>query len=141
MFAKVLDAKEIKDLIAYLKLIYNPNDSVSLERIINVPKRGIGTKSIENLRNKATSNNMSMFDAIDSGKELEFKNIILKLQEFSLNNNLSDLIEEVLTTTGIRMEYELNKSLENEAKEFIKRCSLSSDSKLSIYAKKVLARD
>lgn len=108
--------KEIKDLIAYLKLIYNPNDSVSLERIINVPKRGIGTKSIENLRNKATSNNMSMFDAIDSGKELEFKNIILKLQEFSLNNNLSDLIEEVLTTTGIRMEYELNKSLENEAK-------------------------
>lgn len=108
--------KEIKDLIAYLKLIYNPNDSVSLERIINVPKRGIGTKSIENLRNKATSNNMSMFDAIDSGKELEFKNIILKLQEFSLNNNLSDLIEEVLTITGIRMEYELNKSLENEAK-------------------------
>ena len=108
--------KEIKDLIAYLKLIYNPNDSVSLERIINVPKRGIGIKSIENLRNKATSNNMSMFDAIDSGKELEFKNIILKLQEFSLNNNLSDLIEEVLTTTGIRMEYELNKSLENEAK-------------------------
>ena len=108
--------KEIKDLIAYLKLIYNPNDSVSLERIINVPKRGIGTKSIENLRNKATSNNMSMFDAIDSGKELEFKNIILKLQEFSLNNNLSDLIEEVLTTTGIRTEYELNKSLENEAK-------------------------
>ena len=108
--------KEIKDLIAYLKLIYNPNDSVSLERIINVPKRGIGTKSIENLRNKATSNNMSMFDAIGSGKELEFKNIILKLQEFSLNNNLSDLIEEVLSTTGIRMEYELNKSLENEAK-------------------------
>lgn len=108
--------KEIKDLIAYLKLIYNPNDSVSLERIINVPKRGIGTKSIENLRNKATSNNMSMFDAIDSGKELEFKNIILKLQEFSLSNNLSDLIEEVLTITGIRMEYELNKSLENEAK-------------------------
>ena len=108
--------KEIKDLIAYLKLIYNPNDSVSLERIINVPKRGIGIKSIENLRNKATSNNMSMFDAIDSGKELEFKNIILKLQEFSLNNNLSDLIEEVLTTTGIRIEYELNKSLENEAK-------------------------
>ena len=108
--------KEIKDLIAYLKLIYNPNDSVSLERIINVPKRGIGTKSIENLRNKATSNNMSMFDAIDSGKELEVKNIISKLQEFSLNNNLSDLIEEVLTITGIRMEYELNKSLENEAK-------------------------
>lgn len=108
--------KEIKDLIAYLKLIYNPCDSVSLERIINVPKRGIGAKSIENLRQKASENNLSMFDAIDSGKELEFKNMILKLQEFSLNSNLSDLIEEVLSTTGIRMEYEINKSLENEAK-------------------------
>lgn len=108
--------KEIKDLIAYLKLIYNPCDSVSLERIINVPKRGIGTKSIENLRKKATENNISMFDAIDSGKELEFKKMILKLQEFSLNCNLSDLIEEILSTTGLRMEYEINKSLENEAK-------------------------
>ncbi len=108
--------KEIKDLLAYLKLIYNPNDSISLERIINVPKRGIGAKSIENLRSKASISNKSMFDAIDSGKELEFKNIILQLQEFSRNNKLSDLIEEVLSTTGIRMEYELNKSLENEAK-------------------------
>lgn len=108
--------KEIKDLIAYLKLIYNPCDSVSLERIINVPKRGIGAKSIENLRKKATENNISMFDAIDSGKELEFKKMILKLQEFSLNCNLSDLIEEILNTTGLRMEYEINKSLENEAK-------------------------
>lgn len=108
--------KEIKDLIAYLKLIYNPCDSVSLERIINVPKRGIGAKSIENLRKKATENNISMFDAIDSGKELEFKKMVLKLQEFSLNCNLSDLIEEILSTTGLRMEYEINKSLENEAK-------------------------
>ena len=108
--------KEIKDLIAYLKLIYNPCDSVSLERIINVPKRGIGVKSIENLRKKATENNISMFDAIDSGKELEFKKMILKLQEFSLNANLSDLIEKILSTTGLRMEYEINKSLENEAK-------------------------
>lgn len=108
--------KEIKDLLAYLKLIYNPNDSISLERIINVPKRGIGAKSIENLRAKASSSNKSMFDSIDSGKELEFKKIILHLQEFSRNSNLSDLIEEVLSTTGIRMEYEINKSLENEAK-------------------------
>lgn len=108
--------KEIKDLIAYLKLIYNPCDSISLERIINVPKRGIGAKSIENLRKKATENNISMFDAIDSGKELEFKKMILNLQEFSLNGNLSDLIEEILSTTGLRMEYEINKSLENEAK-------------------------
>ncbi len=108
--------KEIKDLIAYLNLIYNTNDSVSLERVINTPKRGIGTKTIESLREKAQLNNISMFDAIDSGKELEWKNIILELKEDSTSLSLSDLIETVLVKTGLRMEYENNKSLENEAK-------------------------
>ncbi len=108
--------KEIKDLLAYLNLIYNTSDSVSLERVINTPKRGIGPKSIDNLRSKAALNNISMFDAIDSGKELEFKNLILELKEDSLNMSLSDLIENVLSKTGLRMEYEMSKSLENEAK-------------------------
>lgn len=71
--------KEIKDLIAYLNLIYNTNDSVSLERVINTPKRGIGTKTIDNIREKANMNDISLFDAIDSGKELEFKNLFLNL--------------------------------------------------------------
>ena len=48
--------KEIKDLIAYLNLIYNKNDSVSLERVINVPKRGIGPKAIDNIRNTRSIN-------------------------------------------------------------------------------------
>lgn len=108
--------KEIKDLIAYLNLIYNSNDSVSLERVINTPKRGIGTKTIENIRNKAMTNNMSMFESIDSGKELEFKKLILELQEDSKTLSLSELIEDVLVKSGIRHEYEVDKSLENEAK-------------------------
>ena len=108
--------KEIKDLIAYLNLIYNSNDSVSLERVINTPKRGIGPKSVDNIREKASINNTSMFDAIDSGKELEFKKIILELKEDVKNLSLSELIEDVLVKSGLRNEYELNPSLENDSK-------------------------
>lgn len=108
--------KEIKDLIAYLNLIYNTNDSVSLERVINTPKRGIGTKTIDNIRDKANMNDISLFDVIDSGKELEFKKLILELIEDSKTMNLSDLIEDVLVKTGLRREYELDKSIESDTK-------------------------
>lgn len=108
--------KEIKDLIAYLNLIYNTNDSVSLERVINTPKRGIGTKTIDNIREKANMNDISLFDAIDSGKELEFKKLILEFIEDSKTMNLSDLIEDVLVKTGLRREYELDKSIESDTK-------------------------
>lgn len=108
--------KEIKDLIAYLNLIYNTNDSVSLERVINTPKRDIGTKTIDNIREKANMNDISLFDAIDSGKELEFKKLILELIEDSKTMNLSDLIEDVLVKTGLRREYELDKSIESDTK-------------------------
>ena len=94
--------KEIKDLIAYLNLVYNSNDSISLERVINTPKRGIGTKTIENIRNKAENAGISMFDSIDSGKELEFKKLILELQEDAKILSLSELIEDVLVKSGIR---------------------------------------
>ena len=108
--------KEIKDLIAYLNLIYNKNDSVSLERVINVPKRGIGPKAIDSLRMKSSENGISMFDAIESGKELEWKKVILELIEDSKNMGLEELIENVLVKTGLRAEYELSKNLEDEAK-------------------------
>ena len=111
---RYLDRKEIKDLIAYLNLIYNPNDGISLERVINVPKRGIGAKTLDNLRDKATMNNTSIFEAIDSGKELEWKKIILELIEDAKELNLSEIIEDVLNKTGIRREYELDKSVESE---------------------------
>ena len=108
--------KEIKDLIAYLNIIYNSNDSVSLERVINVPKRGIGTKSIENLRSIASEKGCSMFDAIESGKELEWKKMIESLIEESKSQSLSELVENVLVKTGIRKEYEDDDSLESAAK-------------------------
>ena len=110
---RYLDRKEIKDLVAYMTLIYNPNDSVSLERVINVPKRGIGAKTIDGIRAKARSNGVSMFEAIDSGKELEWKKIILELIEDAKELDLTDLIEDVLSKTGIREEYINDKSVES----------------------------
>ena len=108
--------KEIKDLIAYLNLIYNPSDSVSLERVINEPRRGIGAKTISNIMEEARNKDISMFDAIESGKELEFKKLILELIEDSKELSLSELIEDVLVKTGLRESYEKDKSLESATK-------------------------
>lgn len=105
--------KEIKDLLAYLKLIANPSDDVSLERVINEPKRKIGDKTIENLREKARSLNISMFEAIDSGKELEFKNLILNLIEISKDTSITGLIDKTLELSKMKETYENDKSLES----------------------------
>ena len=104
--------KEIKDLIAYLKLIYNSNDDTSLSRIINVPKRGIGTKTIENLEILANSKNISMYDAISKGKELEFKKLIEEIKLEEKNLSLTELIDLILDKTGIKEELISEKSLE-----------------------------
>lgn len=106
--------KEIKDLLAYLKLIANPSDDVSLERVINEPKRKIGDKTIENLREKARSLNISMFEAIDSGKELEFKNLILNLIEISKDTSITGLIDKTLELSKMKETYENDKSLESD---------------------------
>lgn len=108
--------KEIKDLIAYLKLIYNSNDDNSLMRIINVPKRGIGLKSIENLSMKAISNNTSMFDALETPKELEFKCVIENLKEKSESLSLTELVDEILKQTGMQEELELEKTIEADVR-------------------------
>ena len=108
--------KEIKDLISYLKLIYNPSDDISLNRIINVPKRGIGLKTMENLTTKANILNESIFNTIDSGKELEFKKLILNFQEASEELSLTELVDLVLDKTGIRKELELEDTIEAQGR-------------------------
>ena len=108
--------KEIKDLISYLRLIYNNHDEVSLRRIINVPKRGIGESAIKNLENISNLEGISMFDALSSKKELEFKNMILDLVKESENMSLTDLIDLVLERTGMKSELEDNNKLENEVR-------------------------
>ena len=106
--------KEIKDLISYLRLISNHNDDIALKRIINEPKRGIGTKTIENIENEANNSNKSMFEVIEKGKELEFKNIILDLTKDSDNLSLTELIDDILDKAGIKNELEKENTLESE---------------------------
>lgn len=108
--------REIKDLLAYLRLIYNSNDNISLERIINVPKRGIGIKTISNLAYKAANENISMYDAITSGKELIFKNMIEDLKNQKDKMPLTDFIDLVLNNSGIKEEYQKEGTLEAEVR-------------------------
>lgn len=104
--------KEIKDLIAYLKVIYNPDDDISLLRVINVPKRGIGDKTIQNLTEVANTLNTSLFEAIKSGKELLFKETINKLKELSEKSSLTELVDAILEQSGLRNELVSEKTLE-----------------------------
>lgn len=106
--------KEIKDLICYLRLLYNTNDDISLQRVINVPKRGIGLKTIENLVEKANSNNSSIFDIIEDGKELGFKLMINDIRAEIDNCTLTELVDLVLEKSGIRRELESDNSIESE---------------------------
>lgn len=108
--------KEIKDLIAYLRLIHNPKDNVSLLRIINTPKRGIGLKTIENLTKKADELNKSIYEVIDSSKELAFKEIIEKLRILKEDLTLTELIDKVLDASGMRAELESERTLESEVR-------------------------
>lgn len=106
--------KEIKDLISYMHLIYNNNDDASLERVINVPRRGIGSKTIERLRSEASISDKSMFEVVSSGKELGFKNLIIDLTNESKNTDLIGLVDVLLDKTGIRKELEEKNDLESE---------------------------
>lgn len=104
--------KEIKDLIAYLKLIYNNKDDVSLLRVINYPKRGIGNKAMEILAIKSNVLDKSLYEVIDSGKELEFKNMIEEIKKEESHLTLTELIDMVLDKSGMKKSLEDEKSIE-----------------------------
>ena len=108
--------KEIKDLISYLKLIYNDKDEISLSRIINVPNRGIGDSAIKDIELRANLNQCSMYDALESKKELEFKDIIESIKKSSENLSLTELIDEVLDKSGMKKELEDSHLIEDETR-------------------------
>lgn len=106
--------REIKDLMCYLKLIYNTYDNHSLLRIINVPKRKIGKVTIENLVNKANLENKPIYEVINSGKELEFKKLIEHFREIKDELTLTQLVDLVLEESGLRKEIINSNELESE---------------------------
>jgi DNA helicase-2/ATP-dependent DNA helicase PcrA len=108
--------KEIKDLLCYLNVIYNSNDDISLLRVINVPKRGIGAKTLENLNIKSNLMGQTLYDTIDSGKELEFKKIIEDIKSVRDNMSLTELVTYVLEKSGMKTELENEKTLEAEVR-------------------------
>ena len=125
---KFYDRKEIKDLIAYLNILVNSKDDVSLKRIINEPKRGIGLKSIEQIENTAVSHGISMLDLItdpqfsvlltDRLKKLAGK-FYEPLEEIFLNVDkyqIVDLINEVLDKTGYLRNLEKSLLVEDRAR-------------------------
>lgn len=108
---KFYDRKEIKDVIAYLRLLYNPEDSLSLTRIINVPKRSIGATTLEHVAAFAEKEGISLFEALSSTADMAItKRARAALEDFSvtifdlLNHmdewNILELIEQVIKQTG-----------------------------------------
>ena len=118
--------KEIKDLIAYLKLIDNPKDDISFLRIVNYPTRGIGNKTIENLQRKANLSNLSLYESIeeDDKKLILFKNLIEEIKDNYENISLKSLVERICQKTNlletIKKDNDLESSIREEnIKEFI----------------------
>ncbi|WP_373895317.1 DNA helicase PcrA [Virgibacillus natechei] len=124
---KFYERKEIKDMVAYLRLITNPDDDISFERVVNVPKRGIGKTSIEKLRAYAATHDISFNEAV---KEVDFTGVskkaanalagfgsliqtLFQQQEFL---TATDMVEAVLERTGYEEMLKNEKSLEAQSR-------------------------
>jgi DNA helicase-2/ATP-dependent DNA helicase PcrA len=124
---KFYDRKEIKDILAYLRLISNPDDDISLARIINVPKRNIGDTTVEKLQNYATAHGLSLFGAIQevgymglpartTNAIAAFSELISNLMQMTDYLTVTELVEEVLKRTGYREALKEEKTLEATAR-------------------------
>lgn len=124
---KFYERKEIKDILAYLRLIANPSDDFSLERIINVPRRGIGASSVEKIAAFAGSHDIPMFDAISSPGLIglspkitksvaEFCDLIVNFRKMQDYLSVTELVEQVIEKTGYKQMLEAEKSIEAQAR-------------------------
>jgi DNA helicase-2/ATP-dependent DNA helicase PcrA len=122
------DRKEIKDMMAYMRLVQNPSDDLSLARIINEPKRGIGEKTLEKLRTLASVRNESLFAALTDEEVVEglpskavesVKQMIEAIAQFSQekdNLKVSDIYDGLLVKTGYLKSLELQNTIESEGR-------------------------
>lgn len=119
---------EVKDMIAYLKVLINPSDDVAVKRIINTPSRGIGKTTLEKIEAYATENKISFFNAIPMAADLrlvhagaaaklrDFANMILKLQEKVKELTPSDMLLEVLDKTEYLVRLKEENTSESQAR-------------------------
>lgn len=124
------DRMEIKDLLAYLRLIYNPLDDQSLLRILNVPRRGLGEKTRDRIQVFAEERGLSLFQALGYGSELglsssrwkkvlEFYEILQELMEKKESISVDELTKEILTKTDYMVYIENFSEKENKRQENI----------------------
>ena len=123
---KFFERKEIKDIIAYLRLIQNTNDNLSLTRIINEPKRGIGNTSLANVEQIANNDGISMYEVIKKSAEYglnrvyansqEFISTIEELKDKKDSLKISDLVKQTLQKTGYLSSLKNENSVEAESR-------------------------
>ncbi|GMO66828.1 MAG: DNA helicase PcrA [Endomicrobiia bacterium] len=124
---KFYDRAEIKDIIAYLKLIHNPNDNVSFKRIINIPRRGIGKTSIEVFEKFALLKNVSLWKAIPLASQAgltkgaqkalnSFVQFIKTFSELKKNTSAKIISEKIITHSGYLKELETENTPESKTK-------------------------
>lgn len=124
---KFYDRKEIKDILAYLRVIANPDDDISLTRIINVPKRGIGATSIDKIANYAIAQDLSIFQALQEVEQIglsakitnslrEFRDLIHNWDQMQDYLSVTELVENVLEKTGYLEALKTEKTLESQSR-------------------------
>ena len=153
---KFFERKEIKDLLAYLRLVNNPFDSEAAVRIINFPKRGIGAKTVEALQNYAYENELSVYDALldldeigftagTKQKLVDFRNLIKEWIIDSQDMPVNELVKKIISDTHMREAYadESDESINKRAniEEFINAveeyCRLNDGATLTDYLNQV----
>ena len=125
---RFFERQEIKDALAYLRLVNNPDDDASLERVINLPTRGIGNRTVEALREAARSNGVSMWQALWQMQEEKplparalgalknFADLINSLKAASADLELNEKIEQVIHHSGLKAHYEKEKGEKGRAR-------------------------
>lgn len=124
---KFYDRKEIKDILAYLRLVANPDDDISLTRIINVPKRGIGATSLDRIAQYALLHDISMFSALGEVEHIglaakatkacaEFYHLIKDLNQMQEYLSVMELTEEMIKRTEYKEMLKAEKTLEAESR-------------------------
>ncbi|MHC9533268.1 DNA helicase PcrA [Dellaglioa sp. BT-FLS60] len=124
---KFYERLEIRDILGYIRLIANDQDSMSFDRVVNVPKRGIGASSIDKLREFSDMNNWTMLEGAENsalanisgkaGKSLqEFATMIRGLQKMREFLNVTELTREILKQSGYEASLKKTKTIENETR-------------------------